>query len=173
MRAFIHTPAAGSGRRDISNAPGIRTPRGTGECTAVNGERCWHRYGTADQSGDGGVSEQTPIGWLEYAHMLAMSIVLAAAGTALFYCDAVAAVVVDIISRGFESAAPVRGWMARTGGGAVCPSAVQRSQRTRNRRWGCRNLCLGIGSVSASTFVAGEFRQLNVDDCQSATNRDP
>jgi hypothetical protein len=31
------------------------------------------------------VSDQTPITWLEYIHILAMSILLSVAGTALFY----------------------------------------------------------------------------------------
>jgi hypothetical protein len=44
---------------------------------------CWRDC--EGQRGDEGVSDQTPITWLEYIHMLAMSILLATAGTALLY----------------------------------------------------------------------------------------
>jgi hypothetical protein len=51
--------------------------------SSLRGENLENR--PVKRSGDGGVSDQTPITWLEYIHILAMSVVLAAAGTAGFY----------------------------------------------------------------------------------------
>jgi hypothetical protein len=74
-----------SSRSDKATEAGIRSTLQAGDVGAykIAAASEWHRE--ADQRGDGGVSDQTPITWLEYTHMLAMSIVLAAAGTAVFY----------------------------------------------------------------------------------------
>jgi hypothetical protein len=48
----------------------------------------WRRDGSADQGGDGGVSNHTRMTWSEYIQILALSIVLSAVGTAVFYCVA-------------------------------------------------------------------------------------
>jgi hypothetical protein len=45
-----------------------------------------HWYGAADQGGDGDVSNQKDMTWSDYLQILALSIVLAAIGNAVFYC---------------------------------------------------------------------------------------